>query len=169
MNMQPPDLPEETRTDYEIGLDEGRAEQATRIIELEAQLSDWKALHTAIATGQPIWPNNWAQEVAMLAYEFDLKNAQLEAAKQAARWESDLASQALADLEPYRKDAERYQWLCDKGYNYHGAMAGTGSMSICRGPYILFEPPSHNKFSNMVLGKPAADLVIDAAIAEGKA
>jgi hypothetical protein len=28
-----------------------------------------------------------------------------------ARWESDLASQALADLEPYRKDAERYQWI----------------------------------------------------------
>ena len=74
-----------------------------------------------------------------------------------------------AQLEAAKKDAERYQWLCDKGYNYHGAMAGSGSMSICRGPYILLEPPSHNKFSNMILGKQAADLVIDAAIAKGKA
>ena len=35
--------------------------------------------------------------------------AQLSDAEQAARWESDLAGQALSDLEPYRKDAERYQ------------------------------------------------------------
>lgn len=90
-------------------------------------------------------------------------------ANQAARWCSDVASQAVADLEPYMKDANRYQWLCDKGYNYHGAMAGTSSMSICRGPYILLEPPSLNKFSNLALGKPAADVIIDAAIAEGKA
>lgn len=47
----------------------------------EAQLADWKALHAAIATGQPIWPNNWSQEVAMLAYEFDVKNTQIDAAK----------------------------------------------------------------------------------------
>ena len=71
-----------------------------------------------------------------------------------------------AQLAAVRKDAARYQWLCDKGYNYHGAMAGSGSMSICRGPYILLEPPSHNKFSNMVLGKSSADVIIDAAIGE---
>lgn len=35
--------------------------------------------------------------------------AQLADAKQAARWESDVASQAIADLEPYRKDAERWK------------------------------------------------------------
>lgn len=45
----------------------------------------------------------------------------------------------------------------------------TGSMSICRGTYILLNPPSHNNFSKMVLGKAAADAIIDAAIAEGGA
>ena len=69
-----------------------------------------------------------------------------------------------SQVDALRKDAKRYQWLCDKGYNYHGAMAGSGSMSICRGPYIRLEPPSVNNFSNMILGKPAADAIIDAAI-----
>jgi hypothetical protein len=72
-----------------------------------------------------------------------------------------------AKIEELEKDAVRYQWLCDKGHSYHGAMAGTGSMSICRGPYILLEPPSHNKFSNMILTKQAADVIIDKAISEG--
>jgi hypothetical protein len=73
------------------------------------------------------------------------------------------AAQRLRELE---KDAVRYRWLCDKGHSYHGAVAGTGSMSICRGPYILLELPSHNKFSNMILTKQAADVIIDKAISE---
>jgi hypothetical protein len=40
MNLQPPDAPEDTRTDYEIGLDEGRTEQATEIAELKAKLAE---------------------------------------------------------------------------------------------------------------------------------
>jgi hypothetical protein len=111
-------------------------------------------------------------------YEFGLLSRiealtqKLADAKQAARYETDVAVQAIADFEAMkleaealRKDAARYQWICDKGYNYHGAMAGSGSMSICRGPYILLEPPSHNKFSNMILTKQAANAIIDAAIA----
>jgi hypothetical protein len=75
-------------------------------------------------------------------------------------------AQLQAEVEALRKDAARYQWLCNKGYNYHEAIAGSGSMSICRGPYILLEPPSHNKFSNLVLGKQSADVLIDTAIAK---
>ena len=36
---------------------------------------------------------------------------QLADANRAARYETDVASQAIADLEPYRKDAARYQWI----------------------------------------------------------
>jgi peptidoglycan hydrolase CwlO-like protein len=38
MNLQPPDAPEDTRTDYEIGLDEGRTEQATEIAQTQADI-----------------------------------------------------------------------------------------------------------------------------------
>lgn len=40
MELDPQIQQEDTRTDYEIGLDEGRAEQATRITELEAKVTD---------------------------------------------------------------------------------------------------------------------------------
>ena len=73
-----------------------------------------------------------------------------------------------AEIERLRADAARYQWLCEKGHSYHGAMVGTGSMSQGRGPYIRLEPPSHNNFSNMALGKEAADAIIDAAITGSK-
>lgn len=58
-------------------------------------------------------PANWHGAQPVKDFVNALK-AQLADAKQAARWESDLASQALADLAPYRKDAERYQWLRDR-------------------------------------------------------
>jgi hypothetical protein len=35
-------------------------------------------------------------------------------AKLAARWESDLASQALTDIKALEKDAKRYRWLRDR-------------------------------------------------------
>lgn len=80
-------------------------------------------------------------------------------------WYVTLAnSENSAQLVDAQKDAARYRWLCDSGYNYHGAMIGSGSMSIGRGPYILLEPPSLNQFSNIVLGKQAADLIIDTAM-----
>ena len=61
-----------------------------RITELEAQQSDLRQLQTALATGQPVWPNNWSQPVAMVAYEFHLRQEQLAEAQ---------------------RDASRYQWL----------------------------------------------------------
>lgn len=85
---------------------------------------------------------------------------------EAWRTQATRITELEAQLADAKKDAERYQWLCDKGYSYHGAMAGTGSMSICRGPYIILEPPSHNNFSKMVLGKLATDVIIDAAISK---
>lgn len=75
----------------------------------------------------------------------------------------------LGRIEALEKDAKRYQWLCDKGHSYHGAMSGSASMSISRGPYILLEPPSCNGFSNMILTKQVADVIIDAAIAGERA
>lgn len=75
------------------------------------------------------------------------REAQLADANQAARWESDLASQALADLEPYRKDAERYQWL-------RGRIPG----SAYRVAGIIYSE-----------GGEGVDAAVDAAIAEEKA
>ena len=57
---------------------------ADRITELEAQQSDLRQLQTALATGQPVWPNNWSQPVAMVAYEFHLRQEQLAEAQRDA-------------------------------------------------------------------------------------
>jgi Protein of unknown function (DUF551) len=39
---------------------------------LHKDAKDWKALHMAVATGQSYWPNNWGQEVAIIAYALHL-------------------------------------------------------------------------------------------------
>lgn len=45
-------------------------------------------------------------------------------AYRAVRYETDVASQAIADLEPYRKDAERYQWLTSREADGRNVPAG---------------------------------------------
>lgn len=78
MNLQTQAAATGWRSDYQIGLDNGRAEQATRITELQVQLADWKALYVAVTSGASYWPNNWSQDVAMVAYALHLMKAQLE-------------------------------------------------------------------------------------------
>lgn len=63
------------------------------------------------------------------------------------------------------QDSKRYQWLIEQGHLYSGAAIGTASMTPSKGPYIVLDLPSVNRFSSLVLSdKAATDAVIDKAI-----
>lgn len=60
------------------------------------------------------------------------------------------------------KDAARYRWLRDKGFRNH--FMDSPSMSIGKGPYIIIEMPSCNRFNGVVVHSEYADKLIDAEI-----
>ena len=83
---------------------------------------------------------------------------QLADANRAARYETDVAAQAIADLEPYRKDATRYQWLTSREADGRLVPAGKAREMVYKVWNLLMdvqdEKPSKGKI----------DAAIDSAI-----
>jgi hypothetical protein len=130
-----------------------------RITELEAQKSDLLELHNALAVNQSIWPNNWNQQVAMIAYHFHLMQAQLADAKQVANDCRIVADNAIAEALAAKKDAERYQWLRSE----HGI-----DLPVAHVSWKLNQNRDSTVWVNTSDAN-ALDQDVDAAIAEGKA
>ena len=114
-----------------------------------------------------------ARRVEKLQAEIVTKDTELDALKAdidralKAIAEYDTENESLkARIKELEKNDARYRWLCEKGPSYHGAMIGSGSMSISRGPYIYLERPANNRFSNVILNKEMADAFIDVAMGE---
>lgn len=140
------------RNIFEAGFNRGWESAHVGITELEAQLTDWKALHAAIATGQPIWPNNWSQEVAMVAHEFHAKNAQLEAAKNANQWqpiETAPKDETLLGFVPHSMGG----YLCPIAYSKSGTWFNASCVDFSRVKPSHWKPASYPSTAAATLTK----------------